>query len=61
MAWNQLLQIIQESRDWVQSGRDLERYVCPNDGEPLSTGPNDEWYCKFDGYRPDGIAAPPPA
>lgn len=54
MAWNQLISIYQTNRDEVASGRDIERYTCPNDGEPLKQGPHGEFYCPYDGYRPDG-------
>lgn len=53
MSWWQLINIIRESRDLTASGRDIERYVCPNDGEMLTQGPNGEWRCRFDGYRPN--------
>lgn len=54
MSWNQLLDIMRQNKDEAASGRDIERYVCPNDGEPLRQGPRGGWYCPFDGYRPDG-------
>lgn len=51
-GWYGLLGIYQEAADEVLSGRDIERQVCPNDGEPLRPGPRGELYCPFDGYRP---------
>lgn len=52
MSWYQLINIVQENRDWAASGRDIEAAVCPNDGTLLATGPHGELYCPFDGYRP---------
>lgn len=52
MSWNQLRSIAQEARDAAASGRAIEALVCPNDGELLTQGPNGDWLCRFDGYRP---------
>lgn len=59
MSWNQLLDIIRESRDLVASGKDIEYYVCPNDGEPLTQGPGGELRCRFDGFSRSGSAPSP--
>lgn len=51
-SWYTLLAISKEAQD--PSFRRAGLVVaCPNDGEPLSTGPRGELYCKFDGWRPD--------
>jgi len=53
MSWWQLIDIYDEANDIVASGVDIERQVCPNDGQPLLEGPQGQLYCPFDGYRPD--------
>lgn len=53
-GWYDLIAIYKEGADQVLSGRDIEATVCPNDGEPLLTGPDGNLYCPYDGYRPDG-------
>ena len=55
-GWYGLLGIYQEAADIILSGADIEAQVCPNDGEPLRTGPDGALYCPFDGYRP-GVTA----
>jgi hypothetical protein len=49
-SWWTLLSIVQQYKD--PSYRQPRMLSCPNDGEPFRQGPNGEWYCKFDGYRP---------
>jgi hypothetical protein len=49
-SWWKLLSILKEARD--PSFTQPRLLSCPNDGEPFRQGPNGEWYCKFDGYRP---------
>lgn len=56
-SWHGLLAIIQEARqmrreDDAESSRPA---TCPNDGEPLLTGPRGELYCPYDGWRPGGV------
>lgn len=60
MSWWQYLNIVREGRDLAVSGRDIERWVCPNDGEPLTLGPNGMWRCRFDGYEPGAAGQLPP-
>lgn len=60
MSWFQLLDIIKQAKDPQQRGDDIEAGVCPNDGEPLSVGPRGELFCKFDGFRPNGLSNPRP-
>lgn len=50
-GWYGFLSIVEEA---IQIQRDeLSRppTACPNDGEPLQTGPDGRLYCKFDGWR----------
>lgn len=51
-GWWSLIDIFDEASDLVLQGWEQERLVCPNDGEPLRSGPEGELYCPFDGYRP---------
>jgi hypothetical protein len=53
MSWDQLHAIIQEARRGVAESQAEPPTACPNDGEPLRTGPNGELYCRFDGWRWD--------
>lgn len=52
MSWNQLRSIAQDAREQAAAGREIEALVCPNDGEPLTQGPNGDWRCRYDGYTP---------
>jgi hypothetical protein len=54
MAWEQLLSIAREAADELQQERTRPPQACPNDGEPLTTGPNGVLFCRFDGWRADG-------
>ncbi len=54
MSWEQLASI---AREWKQMRQEAETErvyprACPNDGEPMRTGPDGQLYCPFDGYRP---------
>lgn len=53
-SWWSLVSILQEaaSEETYQIQRDP--IACPNDGEPLRTGPHGELYCPFDGWRWSG-------
>jgi hypothetical protein len=51
VSWDQLVDIIRETRDIAAEERDTPPVACPNDGEPLSTGPTGELFCTFDGWR----------
>ena len=57
MSWYQLLAIRDEAQDAVR----LPLVACPNDGEPLRTGPDGQLYCPFDGaqYAAGSLAAEP--
>lgn len=54
MSWEQLVSIIRDSADEARADASAPPVACPNDGEPLSTGPRGELFCKFDGWRPGG-------
>jgi hypothetical protein len=51
-GWYGLLAIVTEARE---RAREPET-ACPNDGEPYTTGPDGAPFCRFDGYRPLGLA-----
>lgn len=51
MGFQDLLQILRESRQEAEAERSRRPSACPNDGTPLKTGPNGELYCEFDGWR----------
>jgi len=53
MSWEQLLSIRAEQ---IEAARDAEKppVACPNDGEPLQTGPHGQLWCPFDGWKPNG-------
>lgn len=52
MSWEQLRSIVKSSRQEAAASRELEKYVCPNDGEPLTQGRHGRWRCRYDGYEP---------
>lgn len=54
MAWEQLQDIVREAIDYAREERSREPAACPNDGEPLRTGPDGDLYCPSDGWRPRG-------
>lgn len=47
-SWWGLVSIARESA----RNSEAEPTACPNDGEPLRSGPRGELYCPFDGWRP---------
>ena len=53
MSWQQALDIRREAREQARLERSQPRLACPNDGEPLTTGPDGRVYCPFDGWRPN--------
>jgi hypothetical protein len=53
-GWYGLLGILQENRAEREYWRNQRPIACPNDGEPLLTGPHGELYCPFDGWRYSG-------
>lgn len=54
MSWDQLLSIIRQAREEVATAQTEPPTACPNDGEPLTRGPNGELHCRFDGWVWDG-------
>lgn len=52
-GWYKLLGIIQESEAIQQQEAVRPVVACPNDGEPLQSGPDGQLFCRFDGWRPD--------
>lgn len=52
MSWEQLLSIRDE---WIEEISNVDRTpaACPNDGEPLVSGPNGQLECPWDGWRPN--------
>lgn len=44
MSWEQLIAILGEREPSAPLS------ACPNDGEPLRTGPDGGLYCPFDGW-----------
>ncbi len=53
-GWYGLLGILQENQAEREYWRNQRPIACPNDGEPLHTGPHGELYCPFDGWQYDG-------
>ena len=54
MAWEQFGDIVREAIDEQRAERDGRPVACPNDGEPLTEGPQGILFCKFDGWREGG-------
>lgn len=50
-SWWSLLAVMQEAAQYAQQDRTEAPSACPNDGEPLKTGPRGERYCPFCGWR----------
>lgn len=51
MSWQQLLDIYHEAADEHRAERSRPPVACPNDGEPLTAGPDGTLFCKFDGFQ----------
>lgn len=51
-SWWSLVSILEEARAYAREEENAWPTSCPNDGEPLRTGPDGKLYCPFDGYRP---------
>lgn len=54
MSWNQLLDILHEGADAVREEKTRRPTACPNDGEPLESGPDGTLHCPFDGWTDRG-------
>lgn len=50
MSWQQLLDIVHEAADQLREEETRPPVACPNDGEPLITGPDGKLFCKFDAF-----------
>lgn len=50
MAWASLLAILRENAELIRQERDAPPVACPNDGEPLESGPDGTLHCPFDGF-----------
>lgn len=53
MSWEQLLAIKEEARQIAKEDELQDPVACPNDGEPLVTGPDGKLFCRWDGWTPD--------
>lgn len=53
MSWRQLADIYREAADDAREEASRRPTACPNDGEPLKSGPDGQFYCPFDGWRED--------
>lgn len=58
MSWEQLIAIIDYNRADRRDWQAQPPQACPNDGEPLRTGPDGKLFCISDGWRPDGTYLP---
>jgi hypothetical protein len=52
MSWEQLISIGHEAAEEAAAEQARPPIACPNDGEPLKTGPEGQLFCPFDGWRP---------
>jgi hypothetical protein len=52
-SWHGLLAVVQEAREMQREddARLANPVECPNDGEPVLTGPHGERYCPYDHWR----------
>lgn len=53
-GWLGLLAIYQDAAETFAVEKAQPRVACPNDGEPLTTGPDGRLFCKFDGWQAAG-------
>lgn len=54
MSWYTYGAIVDEAIGFARDEASRPPTACPNDGEPLRTGPDGELYCPYDGWRPNG-------
>jgi hypothetical protein len=52
VSWEQLASIEDEARALANEDATQDPVACPNDGEPLVTGPDGKLFCRWDGWRP---------
>lgn len=50
MSWDQLVSLYRAAADELAQEQADPPAACPNDGQPLETGPNGELWCPFDGW-----------
>lgn len=50
MAWQQLADIYRECAQYRRDEQQRVPLSCPNDGEPLTVGPDGTRFCKADGW-----------
>ncbi|HZN70570.1 MAG TPA: hypothetical protein VFC00_02635 [Micromonosporaceae bacterium] len=58
MGFEGWLAVIRSSAEEYEYFKNEERsnpVACPNDGEPLRSGPDGQPYCPFDGWRPNDV------
>lgn len=51
-SWYPLLDAVREAVELARAERANPLPACPNDGEPLKTGPDGQLFCPFDGWGP---------
>jgi hypothetical protein len=51
MGWEQLLNIRDQARAEHDAEMNTPPVACPNDGEPLQSGPGGVLFCPFDGWQ----------
>lgn len=51
MPWEQLINIYREAREIAAEERSRRPEACPNDGEPLKTGPDTKLYCPWGDWK----------
>ena len=52
MSWDQLYDIFVEAKNEKKEEELAGPSACPNDGTPLESGPDNELFCPYDGWRP---------
>jgi hypothetical protein len=50
MSWRSLISIYREAEDEAEASESQPPTACPNDGQPLRSGPRGELHCDFDGW-----------
>ena len=53
-GWYGLLSIFEQQRDDIADWRAAAPEACPNDGQPLKSGPDGQLFCVSDGWAWDG-------
>ena len=50
MAWEQLDAVYRGALELARVERSQPPVSCPNDAQPLTSGPHGELFCRFDGW-----------